>query len=953
MSENSPKLLLVDAMALVYRAHFAFLKNPRVNTQGFNTGAILGFTNVLVQLLEKERPTHAAIAFDRPEPTFRHVRFAPYKAHRSAQPKEITAALPYIKEMAHAFGVPVWEQPGYEADDIVGTVAQRAAAENFLVYMVTPDKDFAQLVTERVLLYKPSLGRHLASLWGPAEVLGAWGIQRSDQVCDLLALQGDASDNIPGVPGIGPKTAQQLIEKFDCVEHLLSCTHQLPARWRALLEKHADQAKLSKELATICKEVPGKFSLSEAVYRGPNPARLQPLLEMLEFRSLQRRLAADHKLSPFKASSAASVHPEPGAAGSPAMPRVGEDPKTIATVTHNYQLVDTPEGIEALAKRLLAQEAFCFDTETTGLNPHRDALVGVAFALHPHEAYYIPLDPEDVGKTRVSLRPFHSCFASDTVRKVGQNLKFDISVLYRYGIPVRGPWFDTMLAHALLWPQKRHSLQAMALEYLNYKVVEIESLIGPRGSIQQNMASLNVHQVKEYAGEDADITLQLYRHLAPEIERQHMAVLLEEIEHPLLEVLSAMERTGVRVDTEVLRTMAQDLEESSEALAEEIYALAGKSFNISSSKQVGALLFDTLQLPTVGTTQTGQPTTRETALSALAQHHEIVAKILEHRGLQKLQSTYLETLPAAISPHDQKIHTSYHQAVVYTGRLSSSQPNLQNIPVRTEKGRKIRKAFVPSRSDFVLLSADYSQIELRVVAAFSQDPVMKEAFVKGQDIHSAMASQLFEVPLEHVTAEMRRRAKTANFGIIYGVSSVGLSQQLGISKKEAAQLISAYFERFSGLRTYFHQTLEIARKQGFVRTHMGRKVWLSGLASGNASVRKMAERMAINAPIQGTAAEIIKRAMIDLHRWMQRQGLRSRMLLQVHDELIFEVHPDETMQLEMHVPALMRAALPLSVPMQVSCKWGPNWLEMRQMSFTAGSGRMASDEEAAVTSVSS
>jgi DNA polymerase I len=929
MHPPKKKLFLLDAMALIYRAHFAFIKNTRINSKGMGTGAILGFTNTLVEIINKEAPTHLAVAFDTSAPTFRHQAFKAYKAHREAQPEDITLAIPYVKKIVRAFQIPVLEKEGYEADDIIGTLSRQAAKEDFLVYMMTPDKDFAQLVDDHILLYKPAFMGNGVVVLGKKEVLAQWGINRVDQVRDILGLQGDVADNIPGIPGIGAKTAQKLIQTFGSVENLIANVDQLQGKLRENVHTYGQQGMLSKELATIHTNVPLAFELEKSYYQGPDEIRLKTLLHELEFRTLLQRLFGEAIVpAGQQAITQTTLFEKPAKA-----PAASEAPlppsllASLATTPHQYHLIDTPTLRKDLIKYLARQEVVCFDTETTSLDPHQATLLGIAFAYYPGEAYYVPI-PDDKAAAKQIVQEFKEVLENTMICKIGQNLKYDISVLHRYGVEVNTPLFDTMLAHYLLVPDMRHNLNVMAAQYLHYTPLPIEALIGPKGKIQKNMQTVDLVLVKDYAGEDADITLQIYQKLVPEIASQGLEKLLYEVELPLVNVLAAMEQTGIKVDTEVLAALSANMAQESQMLAQAIYALAGEAFNIASPKQLGDILFGKLQLSEKPKkTQTGQYATGEEVLQALAKGHPIVDKIMEYRELQKLKSTYVDALPTMVSPVDGMIHTSYNQAVASTGRLSSTHPNLQNIPIRTEKGRAIRSAFVPRSTDHLLLSADYSQIELRIMASFAQDSTMMAAFQAGKDIHQATASQLFKVPIESVTNDMRRQAKTANFGIIYGISPFGLAQRLNIARSEAAALIQAYFKEFPAIKAYMDTSVAKAQVQGYVTTLLGRKRELRDINSKNAVLRGFAERNAINTPIQGTAAEMIKLAMIHIHDWMQKKHLRSRMVLQVHDELVFDAHQEEISLLQQHIPTMMREALPLEVPIEVDLKVGPNWLE--------------------------
>lgn len=896
-----------------------------------NTGATLGFTNALVGIINKEKPTHIAVAFDHAAPTFRHEAFAGYKAHREAQPEDITLAIPYVKRITTAFRIPMLEKQGYEADDIIGTLAQRASKDHFEVYMMTPDKDYAQLVDDHIYLYKPAfLGNDVAIL-GKKEILAKWEIEQPDQVRDILGLQGDASDNIPGIPKIGEKTAKKLIQEFGTVENLVANASKLKGKLRDSVVEYGQQGILSKKLATIHTDVPLAFELEQCRYQGPDEAALKALFQELEFKSLSQRIFGDKiSAAASKTDTQTSLFTSPSTSADIAAVKQEATPTplaTLATTPHQYHLIDTPELRQALLSYLLLQEAVCFDTETTGLDPHQATLLGIAFSYYPGEAYYVPI-PEELTLARQVIAEFKPILESTTIRKVGQNLKYDISVLRRYEISVMPPIFDTMLAHYLIDPDMRHNLDAMARHYLHYSPLSIESLIGPKGKDQKSMQEVALELVKEYAGEDADITLQLYHKLVPEVADQNLEQLLNEVELPLVRVLAAMECAGVKVDTDILASLSDAMIQESQVLEQAIYSLAGGTFNIGSTKQLGDILFNRLQLvDNPKKTKTGKYATGEEVLQELTKNHPIAEKIIEYRELQKLKSTYIDALPTMISPVDGRIHTSFNQAVTTTGRLSSAHPNLQNIPIRTERGRAIRQAFVPSNPDCMLFAADYSQIELRIMASFSKDPSMIVAFQEGRDIHQATASQLFKVPLEQVDKDMRRRAKTANFGIIYGISVFGLAQRLDIPRSEASALIKAYFKEFPAIKAYMDTIVKEARAQGYVTTLLGRKRWLRDINSRNAAVRGFAERNAINAPIQGTAADMIKLAMIRIHSWMEKTQLRSRMVLQVHDELVFDAYRDEIPLLQQHVPQLMKEALLLEVPIEVDANVGENWLE--------------------------
>jgi DNA polymerase-1 len=929
------KLFLLDAMALIYRAHFAFSKTPRITSKGLNTGAVLGFTNTLWDILSREKPSHIAVAFDTSAPTFRHETFTAYKAQRQEQPEDITVAIPLVKQLVRAMNIQLLEMDGYEADDIIGTVAKKMAREGFTVYMMTPDKDYGQLVEEKVFLYKPSYMGNAIEIQGIPEVLARWEISSIEQVTDMLGLQGDSADNIPGIPGFGPKTAAKLLAEFGSVEGIIANADALKGKQKDLVTTYANQARLSKELATICTTVPVEVDAETLLKKDPDKQALKALFDELEFRTLAKKiLGEDTAPAPAKSQGMqTSLFDKPAPVVSQpeetteTAPAQTSEKVTIETVPHDYHLIDTPERVALLVGYLEKQTRFCFDTETTSLNAHEAELVGLSFAYRPHEAYYVPV-PENRQAAYQLLEAFKGVFANEKIGKIGQNIKYDLLVLANYGITVAGECFDTMLAHYLLEPDLRHNMDFLAETYLNYTPVSIETLIGKKGKNQGNMRDADLHLITEYAAEDADITLQLYQLLAPQIQQGPLQSLFREVEMPLVGVLAAMERNGVKIDTGALAAFSKEMEKDIALLEKDIYALAGETFNIASPKQLGEILFDKLKLiDKPKKTATGQYATGEEILVTLAPGQPIVQKILEIRQLQKLKSTYVDALPEMISPTDGLIHTSYNQAVASTGRLSSTQPNLQNIPIRTEKGREIRKAFVPRGSDFILMSADYSQIELRIMAHLSKDETMIEAFHQGRDIHATTASKIYKVPLQEVDSEMRRRAKTANFGIIYGISAFGLSQRLNIPRKEASELIDAYFQEFPKVKEYMDNIIAFAREHEFVETIRGRRRYLRDINSRNANMRGFAERNAINAPIQGSAADMIKLAMIKIHAWMEQTQVKSKMLLQVHDELVFDVHREEEELMRNNIISLMTNALPLEVPIVVEAGFGEHWLE--------------------------
>lgn len=927
MSNTEKKLFLLDAYALIYRAHFAFSKNPRINSSGLNTGVMMGFTNTLLEVLNKQKPTHIAVVFDTPKPTFRHERYPQYKAHRDATPEDIKIAVPYVKKIVEAFGIPIVEKDGFEADDVIGTIAKKAAKEGFTVYMMTPDKDYAQLVEERIFLYKPAYMGNAVSILGVPEVLAKWNIEHIDQVRDILGMHGDASDNIPGIPGVGAKTAVKYVKAYGSIEGLLNHVHELKGKAKENVENFGEQGLLSKELATIKTDVPVNYSLDEMEYTGPNNEQLKALFDELEFRTLARRLFGEQDTASTKPTNA----PQLSMFGQVNQQATHEQTAltplaTIETTEHNYHLISSPDEAAYLVEYLQMQEEFCFDTETTHISAMEAELVGLSFCYVPGEAYYVPVseNPEEV-KELLSI--FNPVFENEKIRKIGQNLKYDMLVLKKYGTRVKGELFDTMLAHYLIDPDARHGMDALAENYLHYQPISIKTLIGGR-NLPKTMREVPLEKIVEYAAEDADITLQLKHKLAPLVQDKAIANLLNQMELPLLKVLTQVEFNGVKIDEMVLQAMSGELEEESLKVRDSIYALAGEDFNIASPKQLGVILFEKLKLvEKPKKTKTGQYATGEEILSRLANQHEIARKILEFRELQKLKSTYVDALPQMVSKFDGLIHTNYSQTVAATGRLSSLNPNLQNIPVRTPKGREIRKAFIPRNGSNVILSADYSQIELRIMAAFAKDEHMIEAFTQGRDIHAATAAKIFKVPLTDVTPEMRSKAKSANFGIIYGISAFGLSQNMNIPRKEAAELINNYFEEFPAIKLYMDKAINQARENGFVTTLMGRKRFLRDINSRNAVMRGFAERNAINAPIQGTAADIIKLAMINIDNWMQKNKVQSKMIMQVHDELVFDVPEQELELMKTQVAQLMQNAVQLDVPMEVGLGSGANWLE--------------------------
>lgn len=919
------KLFLLDAMALIYRAFYALNKNPRINSKGLNTSAILGFANTLFDLLKSQKLTHIGVSFDTAAPTQRHTDFTGYKAHRDDAPEDLILSIPYIKELIEAFRIPILEVEGYEADDVIGTLAKKAEKEGFVTYMMTPDKDFGQLVSENIWIYKPAKFGNPPEILGVKEVCGKNNITRPEQVIDLLGLWGDASDNIPGIPGIGEVTAKKLIAEFDNIENLISNSHQIKnEKLREKVDQYKDQAMMSKQLATIILDVPISFEEEKLRMERPDKERLKRLFDELEFRTLAQRVFTWLSTDPL---APAGSEKQQDLSLDLFSEVADESVRNLQSVEHTYHLTDTPEKRETLIRFLKTQKEICFDTETTGLDTSTAELVGMSFAVQPHEAWYVPV-PENYAEALEIITAFKEIFEDDKIIKIGQNLKFDISILKWYDVTVRGKLFDTMIAHYLLEPDLRHNMDFLAVKYLNYQPVPIESLIGKKGAAQQNMRFVDVETVSNYAAEDADITLQLKSVFGPLLEKTGTQTLFDDIEIPLIPVIASMEMEGVRIDPSVLNSFSVELEKEIRQLESSIFTHAGTTFNIASPKQLGEILFDWMKIvDNPRQTKTKQYSTGEDILIKLVNKHPIISNILEYRSLTKLKSTYVDVLPGLINPRDGRIHTSYNQAVAATGRLSSNNPNLQNIPVRTEKGREIRKAFVPRNEKYTLLSADYSQIELRIIAHISKDQGMISGFRSGHDIHTATAAKVYGVPMEEVTKEMRRNAKTVNFGIIYGISAFGLSERLNIPRKEASAIIQQYFEKYPDIRKYMDDTILFARENGFVETLMGRRRYLKDINSSNATIRGFAERNAINAPVQGTAADMIKIAMVGVFNEINKRNLKSRMILQVHDELVFDVLLSETEEVKAIVEEKMKDAIRLDVPVEIEISTGENWLE--------------------------
>ncbi len=931
MTDNQQKkLFLLDAYALIFRAYYAFIKNPRITSRGMNTSAIFGFLLTLREVLQKQKPTHIAVVFDRPEPTFRHLMFPEYKATRDETPEDIRNSVPYIHKLLEAYRIPVISFPGFEADDVIGTLSRKASDRGFQTYMMTPDKDFAQLVTDSVFMLKPSRSGNESVKWGVEDVLREFSVKDPLQVIDILALMGDTADNIPGAPGVGPKTAMKLISEYGSVEELFKHTSDLKGKLKEIIENYRAQIEMSKKLATIELNVPVDLNEEELILEPPDTEKLKNLFNELEFRTIaadilkpaEKQISAmDPELIPASQAEAAQGTLFGEDSGIPE-----KDKLTIDTVPHNYSLIETESDLREFAAKLMTLKEFCFDSETTGINPLDSEIVALAFSWEKASGYLVAF-PDSRKETHDRLEILRPVFENPGITKIGQNMKFDIQVLGNYGVDVKGPLFDTMIAHYLLEPDMRHNMNLLSETYLNYSPVHIESLIGEKGAGQKNMRNVPVEQIREYAVEDADVTYQLKDVFLPKIISEGLADLSESIEMPLIRVLADMERTGVRLNKDALKGIADGLREDIIALEKEIYTLAGTEFNISSPKQLGDILFIRLKLDDKArVTKTKQFNTSEEILQRLTSRHPVIGKVLEYRGLKKLLSTYVETLPELADKKTGRIHTSYNQAVASTGRLSSNNPNLQNIPVRDERGREIRKAFIPDEGK-LFLSADYSQIELRLMAHLSKDRSMIDDFLSGSDIHAATAAKIFGVEIKDVTREMRSRAKTANFGIIYGISSFGLSERLTIGRKEARDLIDGYFSSYPGVKRYMDESIARARDLGYVTTMFGRRRYLRDIHSRNQVVRGNAERNAINAPIQGTAADIIKIAMVRISDRLKTEELASRMILQVHDELIFEVVPEELEKLRDIVIHEMTFAARLDVPLKVDWGTGANWLE--------------------------
>ncbi|MBB1150591.1 MULTISPECIES: DNA polymerase I [unclassified Myroides] len=926
------RLFLLDAYALIFRGYYALIKNPRVNSKGLDTSAILGFMNSLLDVIKRENPDHLAVAFDNGGSKDRLAIFPEYKANRDVTPEAIKIAVPYIKEILKAMHIPIIEVAGFEADDLIGTISKQAEKEDFKVFMVTPDKDYAQLVSDNIVMYRPARMGNGIEIWDVEKVKEKFEVDHPEQVIDFLGMMGDAVDNIPGLPGVGEKTAKKFIKEYGSMENLLANTHELKGKMKENIEANKEKGLLSKQLATIILDCPVEFNADNYILEQPDVEKTDALFIELEFRRMKEqfdKIFASKSASEAPTSTVAANSEEQldlfGTAGgsSTALPF-----ETLETKKHMYQLAQSPMAIRLLAQQLMQQKSVCFDTETTGLDPLTAELVGISFSFEKGTAFYVPLsaNKDEVLETLAHFKPF---FESETIEKIGQNLKYDIKVLKQYGIQVNHPLFDTMIAHYLINPDMRHNMDVLAETYLKYTPQPIEALLGKKGKNQKTMREIEVELVKEYAGEDADITFQLKQEFLPQLEATATLDLFKNIEIPLVSVLADMENEGIRLDVEFLQSLSSTLDSDIKQLEQAIYETAGETFNLASPKQLGDILFEKLQIGGAKPkkTKTGQYATGEEILSELAPKHQIVADILNWRQLIKLQNTYVDALPKQINSSTNRIHTEYMQAVAATGRLSSNNPNLQNIPIRTERGRLVRKAFVARDENYVLLAADYSQIELRIIAALSEEPNMIESFKKGEDIHRSTAARVFNVPLEEVTKEQRSHAKTVNFGIIYGVSAFGLSNQTNLSRAESKELIDTYYETYPKLKDYIAQQIEFAREYGYVQTILGRRRYLKDIHSQNAVVRSAAERNAVNAPIQGSAADIIKIAMIRIHKRLVEEQWQSKMLLQVHDELVFDAHKAELEALKTMVKQEMENAFTLAVPLVVDLGTGENWLQ--------------------------
>ena len=944
------RLFLLDAYALIFRGYYAFIKNPRINSKGMDTSAIMGFMNSLMDVIKREKPDHLAVAFDKGGSDYRFEMYQEYKAHRDETPEAIKIAVPYIQELLKAMHIPIVEKAGFEADDLIGTLAKQAEKEGFQVFMVTPDKDFAQLVSENIFMYKPARMGNDIEIWGIPEVLEKFEIERPDQIIDFLGMMGDAADNIPGLPGVGEKTAKKFLAEFGTLENLLANTHQLKGAIKDKIEANKELGLLSKKLATILLDCPVTFDADDYELSKPDVEKTDALFQELEFRQMKAQFdklfgtgkeydeidsnenTAETpqavKKVPIKKSNDEQFDLFGFSDESDAPAMQHSYYATLENTPHFYQTIQGDLPTKLLLQNLLGQTSVCFDTETTGLDALNAELVGLSFSFEKGKGFYVPF-PENQEEAQALIEKFRPFFENEIIEKIGQNLKYDLKILSNYNIQVKGKLFDTMIAHYLINPDMRHNMDVLSETYLKYTPKSIETLIGKKSKGQLSMRDVLLEEIKEYAAEDADITLQLKQHFQPILEKVGTKKLFDEIEIPLLPVLADMEKEGIRLDVDFLKSMSVDMQKDIDAFEQQIYETAGEKFNLASPKQLGSILFDKLKIGGAKQkkTKTGQYATGEEVLSYLAHEHQIVRDILEWRQMVKLQSTYIDALPNQVDKKTGRVHTDYMQTVAATGRLSSNNPNLQNIPIRTERGRLIRKAFIARDENYTLLSADYSQIELRIIAALCGEENMIKAFQNNEDIHKSTAAKVFNVPLDQVTKEQRSHAKTVNFGIIYGVSAFGLSNQTNLSRKESAELIEAYYQTYPKLKSFMSSQVDFARENGYVETISGRRRYLKDINSANAIVRGGAERNAVNAPIQGSAADIIKIAMINIHKKLTAEHWKSKMLLQVHDELVFDVHNSELESIQPMIKHEMENAFKMAVPLDVEIGWGKNWLE--------------------------
>ncbi len=937
---SQKRLFLLDAYALIFRGYYALIKNPRINSKGQDTSAIMGFVNSLFDVIKREKPDHLAVAFDKEGSKDRLEIFPEYKANRDETPEAIRIAVPIIQEILKAMHIPIIERAGVEADDLIGTIAKQAEKEGYQTFMVTPDKDYAQLVSENIFMYRPARMGNGIEIWGIPEVQKRFEVERPEQVIDYLGMMGDAVDNIPGLPGVGDKTAKKFIAEYGSMEGLLANVDKLKGKMKEKVEANAELGLLSKKLATIIVDCDVTFNANDYELSEPDAKKVQEIFEELEFRRLKDqfiKIFSGEDTNTTQVTSTPTAKKQAQQAGAGQFSLFGEDSnmeidsysskKTIENTEHFYQSVAPGMALKLFLQNLLKQKHVCFDTETTGLDPLVAELVGIAFSWEATKGFYIPI-PEDRNEAQKLIEQLRPFFEAENITKIGQNLKYDIKVLAKYNIEVKGKLFDTMLAHYLINPDMRHNMDVLAETYLNYTPVSITELIGKKGKNQLSFRQVPIDQQTEYAVEDADITFQLKEHFAPELKEAKTVSLFEDIEIPLLRVLADMEIEGINLDKEFLQSLSQELDEDIKTLESKIYTEAGEEFNIASPKQLGVILFEKMKLvDKPKKTKTGQYSTAEDVLSYLAKDHGIIQNILDYRGLSKLKSTYVDALPTQVNEATGRVHTDYMQTVAATGRLSSNNPNLQNIPIRTERGRQVRKAFIPRNKEYTLLAADYSQIELRIIAALSEEETMIEAFKNGEDIHASTAAKVFNVPIDKVSREQRSNAKTVNFGIIYGVSAFGLSNQTTLSRSEAKELIDTYYKTYPKLRNYMSEQVDFARENGYVQTVLGRRRYLKDINSANAVVRGAAERNAVNAPIQGSAADIIKIAMINIHRKLKEGNYKTKMLLQVHDELVFDVFKTELEDIKKLIKTEMENAYKLNVPLDVDLGLGDNWLE--------------------------